>query len=154
EWTLAWTETHPSEVPFVLAWRRQGDVRGVLPLVRFDHGPLKMLRFPGARRADWIEPACIHSDEAEMAQHCAAYLGRETDWHVLRMDRLDEGSAWPAAVGDSPQLATAPVRRRDVLPYIEFDERGYEGYLADRSRHFRSKLGNRRRRLERDHGLR
>ena len=47
----------------------------------------------------------------------------------------------------------APRGGVDVLPYIGFDDDGYEGYLAGRSRNFRSQLGRRRRTLERDHGL-
>ncbi|MFN8163982.1 MAG: GNAT family N-acetyltransferase [Solirubrobacterales bacterium] len=155
EWMFAWLRSHPSESEFALAWRRNGELRGVLPLVRASKGPLKILRFAGARRADWVTPACRPGDEGEMARACAAFLDRERSWHVLRIDRLDEDSAWPEALrGRGPNtIAVAPRRRRDVLPYVEFDQRGYDGYLADRSRNFRSQLGRRRRRLERDHGL-
>jgi CelD/BcsL family acetyltransferase involved in cellulose biosynthesis len=156
EWARAWLETHPAEACFAIAWRRDGELRGVLPLVLARRGPAKVLRFAGARRADWVSPACRPEDEAEMAIACAELLGRERRaWHAIRFDRLDEGSTWPQAIRDlkGGALAAAPPRRRDVLPYIEFDERGFEGYLADRSRNFRSQLGRRRRKLERDHGL-
>ncbi len=155
EWMLAWLRSNPAESPFALAWHREGELRGVLPLVRVSSGPATVLRFAGARRADWVTPACRPEEEAEMAGACAAFLGGERGWHLLRFDRLDEEATWPAAVRDQGggALGTGTARRRDVLPYIEFDERGYEGYLADRSRNFRSQLGRRRRRLEKDHGL-
>jgi CelD/BcsL family acetyltransferase involved in cellulose biosynthesis len=154
EWMAAWLSTHPAEEPFAIAWRPDGELRGVLPLVRARSGPVRVLRFAGARRADWVTPACRAQDEEAMAIACGELLGRERGWGALRFDRLDEDSAWPAALrAVKGPLAVAPPRRRDVLPYIEFDERGYEGYLADRSRNFRSQLGRRRRKLERDHGL-
>jgi CelD/BcsL family acetyltransferase involved in cellulose biosynthesis len=154
EWMLAWLASNPAESPFALAWQRGGELAGVLPLVRVSRGPARVLRFAGARRADWVTPACWPQDEAEMARACASFLGGEGGWHLLRFDRLDDGSSWPAAIGAEPGgLGRGHERRRDVLPYIKFAERGYEGYLAERSRNFRSQLGRRRRRLERDHGL-
>jgi CelD/BcsL family acetyltransferase involved in cellulose biosynthesis len=156
EWMGAWLQSHPEESPSAIAWHRGGELRGVLPLVRARSGPLGVLRFAGARRADWVSPACRPGDEAEMAVACAELLGeRRQGWQAIRFDRLEEGSAWPQALRElnGSALAVAPPRRRDALPYIEFDERGYEGYLADRSRNFRSQLGRRRRKLERDHGL-
>jgi CelD/BcsL family acetyltransferase involved in cellulose biosynthesis len=154
DWMLAWLHANPDEIPFALAWREGGELRGVLPLVRVSRGPASTLRFAGARRADWVTPACREADEAGMASACAEFLAREGGWHLLRFDRLDEDSSWPAAIGQpAPAAIAGTVRRRDVLPYVEFDERGFDGYLADRSRNFRSQLGRRRRRLERDHGL-
>jgi CelD/BcsL family acetyltransferase involved in cellulose biosynthesis len=155
DWTLAWSQSHPAELPLALAWRSGGELRGVLPLVRASRGPVKLLEFAGARRADWVTPACRPQDEAEMASACAEFLARQGGWHALRLDRLDEESSWPAAIerAEPAAIAAGTERRRDVLPYIEFDERGFEGYLADRSRNFRSQLGRRRRKLERDHGL-
>ena len=92
-----------------------------------------------------------------MAAACAELLKRERGaWQLLRLDRIDADSAWPQALwvaGAEGSIAPARPRRTDVLPFIRFDEDGYEGYLAGRSRNFRSQLGRRRRKLERDHGL-
>ena len=58
------------------------------------------------------------------------------------------------ARGACRDAGSAATRGRDdVLPFIDFGEGGYEGYLAARSRNFRSQLGRRRRKLEREHGL-
>jgi CelD/BcsL family acetyltransferase involved in cellulose biosynthesis len=154
EWCQAWLATHPEERPFVVLWHRQGELRGVLPLVAVREGGARLLRFAGARRGDWFTPACEPVDEAEMGAAVAALLERERgSWSLLRLDRIDAASAWAQALWESGPIAPARSRREDVLPYIEFGEDGYEGYLAARSRNFRSQLGRRRRKLEKEHEL-
>lgn len=157
EWFAAWLAATPDEEPFAIVWRREGEVRGVLPLVRVRKNGAWLLRFAGARRGDWFTPACRLEDEAEMAASCAALLRRRRrDWQLIRLDRVDRASAWPAALwAEGIETAIAPTRERrtDALPYIAFEEGGYEAYLAARSRNFRSQLGRRRRKLEREHGL-
>ncbi|HET9676934.1 MAG TPA: GNAT family N-acetyltransferase, partial [Solirubrobacterales bacterium] len=150
EWFAVATELIAEDEPHAIAWRVDGELRGVLPLVSTRRGPLRVLRFPNSRRGDWFGPACSPEDEAAMGADCGALLASEAgSWNAFVLNRIDAGSAWPGALG----LRTAPQRRSDVLPFIAFDERGYEGYMADRSRNFRSQLGRRRRKLERDHGL-
>jgi CelD/BcsL family acetyltransferase involved in cellulose biosynthesis len=154
EWTAAWLASHPADAAFVLAWRPGGELRGVLPLVASRRGPARMLRFAGGRRADWVSAACAAADEGEMAAACTEFLRGRRDWHGLVIDRLEGGSAWTAALACGTEGGVgASYRRRDVLPYIEFPEDGYEGYLAARSRNFRSQLGRRRRKLENEHEL-
>jgi CelD/BcsL family acetyltransferase involved in cellulose biosynthesis len=152
EWSRIAAATYPDEAPATIVWRRGEEVRGVLPLVAAGRGPLALLRFPAARRADWTGPACRAEDEAAMGAAVSELLTES--WGprgALRLDRLDLDSAWPAALGGAGLATTAG--REDVLPFIAFDETGYEGYLAARSRNFRSQLGRRRRKLEREHGL-
>lgn len=157
EWFRAWLATHPEEEPFAIVWRRAGEVRGVLPLVRVRKNGARLLRFAGARRGDWFTPACRLEDEAEMATACAALLRAERRrWQLIRLDRIDRESSWPQALwaeGVETALAATRERRSDQLPYVDFEEGGYEGYLAGRSRNFRSQLGRRRRKLESEHGL-
>jgi CelD/BcsL family acetyltransferase involved in cellulose biosynthesis len=157
EWFAAWLAATPEEEPFAIVWRRRGEVRGVLPLVRVRRNGARLLRFAGARRGDWFTPACRLEDEAEMAAACADLLGhRRREWQLIRCDRIDRASAWPEALwaeGIETPIAPTRERRTDSLPYIDFGEGGYEAYLAGRSRNFRSQLGRRRRKLEREHGL-
>ncbi|HSK49753.1 MAG TPA: GNAT family N-acetyltransferase [Solirubrobacterales bacterium] len=150
EWTLAWHESQAEERPFTLLWTQEGELRGVLPLARPRRGPL---HFAGARRGDWFTPACAPADEEAMARDCAQLLGREGGGRLLRLDRVDTAGAWPQALwaAGSP-LAPARARRRDTLPFVDLGA-GWDGYLAGRSRNFRSQLGRRRRKLEREHGL-
>jgi CelD/BcsL family acetyltransferase involved in cellulose biosynthesis len=154
EWTRAWLRSHPADSPFVLAWRRDGELAGVLPLIASRKGPAKLLRFAGGRRADWVTPACAVDDEAEMVGALAEHLGGRGDWDGFTVDRLDEDSTWPRVLAEGRGVGlTVTRRRRDVLPYVRFGVGGYEEYLAGRSRNFRSQLGRRRRKLEREHGL-
>jgi CelD/BcsL family acetyltransferase involved in cellulose biosynthesis len=157
EWFRAWLGTFAGEEPFALVWRRDGEVRGVLPLVRVRSRGVKVLRFAGARRGDWFTPACRREDEAKMAAACAGLLKeRRREWGLLAFDRIDRESAWPQALwAEGVEAAVAPARERraDTLPFIAFEEGGYESYLAARSRNFRSQLGRRRRKLEKEHGL-
>lgn len=156
EWYAAWLAANPDEEAFAIVWRPEGEVRGVLPLVRAGRGPLRTLRFAGARRGDWFTPACAREDEPAMAAACAALLKGERGGWQLRLDRIDVDSAWPQALwAGTARSAIVPARprRTDVLPYIAFEEGGFDAYLAGRSRNFRSQLGRRRRKLEREHGL-
>jgi CelD/BcsL family acetyltransferase involved in cellulose biosynthesis len=158
EWFRAWTEAYPGEEPFPIAWRVEGELRGVLPLVRVrGRSGVCLLRFAGARRGDWFLPVCDPPDAPAMAAACAQLLRRERRrWTLLRLDRLDVDGSWPAALwagGTAPAVAAAGWRRTDVLPFIAFDEGGFDGYLQTRSRNLRSQLGRRRRKLEREHRL-
>lgn len=157
EWYRAWLRANPAEEPFAIAWRREGELCGVLPLVRVAKRTFALLRFAGARRGDWFTPACDSADEPAMAAACATFLRREKGaWGLLRLDRVDRQSSWPQALwaqGVGASVAPAQVRRTDTLPFIEFDDGGYDEYLAGRSRNFRSQLGRRRRKLEGEHGL-
>jgi CelD/BcsL family acetyltransferase involved in cellulose biosynthesis len=157
EWFRAWLRANPAEEPFAIVWRVDSEVRGVLPLVRVAKGSIHLLRFAGARRGDWFTPACGIEDEPAMAVACGRLLRRERRaWQLLRLDRVDHDSTWPQALwaaGAKGSIAPARPRRTDSLPYIAFDGSGYDGYLAGRSRNFRSQLGRRRRKLEGEHGL-
>jgi CelD/BcsL family acetyltransferase involved in cellulose biosynthesis len=154
EWSSAWLASHPDEKPFVVLWRRGEELRGVLPLVRARRGPLRVLRPVGARRVDWFTPACERGDEAAMGRDCTRLLsGEARRWDLLALNRVDPDSGWPQALWEEGGIAPARHRRTDVLPYVSFDEGGYEGYLASRSRNFRSQLKRRRRKLEEEHGL-
>ena len=155
EWFAVATELIAGDEPHAIAWRSGEELRGVLPLVSSRRGPLRVLRFPNARRGDWFGLACEPEDEAAMAAACAQHLAAEAgSWNAMVLNRLDGDSAWSRALAAGGGTLPAASRLRgDVLPYIAFDGRGYDGYLADRSRNFRSQLGRRRRKLERDHGL-
>lgn len=155
EWLQVATAHIPEEDPHAIGWWVGEELRGVLPLVSASRGPATVLRFPNSHRGDWFGPACRTEDEAAMAADCAALLEAERrSWNALQLNRVELASAWPQALlRPGGKLRLAPRRRLDVLPFIELGADGYEGYLASRSRNFRSQLGRRRRKLEREHGL-
>jgi CelD/BcsL family acetyltransferase involved in cellulose biosynthesis len=156
EWYRAWQLAAPAETPFVLVWRRDEEVRGVLPLVQDRTGPLRRLRFAGSRLGDWFTPACRPEDEEAMAVACAAFLGEHRgEWQLLEMTRIDAGSAWPAALWEAggARLGSTRPNRADPLPFIGFGEDGFAGYMAAKSGNFRHHMRRHRRKLEREHGL-
>ena len=156
DWYLAWLAAFAAEEPFLITWGR-GEAEGLLPLVRVRIGPLKVLRFAGAQRGDWFSPLCPPGREDEMSAACGDLLRRRRDWHLFFLDRIDSGSdtgsapSWLGALGAG--MRTPRRRGREVLPFIGFGGGGYEEYLASRSRNFRSQIGRRRRKLERERGL-
>jgi CelD/BcsL family acetyltransferase involved in cellulose biosynthesis len=154
EWYGAWLEAKPDDRPFILVWRDR-DIRGLLPLVHSNEGR-GLLRPAGAAYADWFTPVCAERDEQELAAACArALAARHGDWKTLRLDRVLTSSAWPDALANgSPRRGAVaePLEPPRPLPYVELAG-GYDGWLASRSRNFRSQLGGRRRRLEREHDV-
>ncbi len=156
EWLDAWEEG-AGEQPHLLVWRRSADgpVGGVLPLVVGRRGPLRMLRFPGADNGDWFGAACAPEDEADaIAAWLRALREGERSWDVLRLDRVESPGAWREGIAALwGERGPRVPRADDVLPFIELGEGGYEGWLSSRSRNFRSQLGRRRRKAERDHEL-
>lgn len=156
EWYFAWLESHPEEEPFLIVWPGGGgELRGVLPLTRTKLGPLSQIGFAGVERSDWLTLACAPEDEEAMAAGAGELLRRlRAEWHLLFLQRLDAGPSGAGRPRWLDALASHARRRRgDVLPFIAFDEGGFPGYLAGRSRNFRSQLGRRRRKLERECGM-
>jgi CelD/BcsL family acetyltransferase involved in cellulose biosynthesis len=151
EWFEAWHDP-AAERPWVLLWRRRpgGEVDAVLPLVLADDGMTRSLRFPGGDNGDWFGIACDTEDEPDAIGAClAAVRSRASEWDLLRLDRIEDQGAWSGAGGGRPGLRA--FRPPDVLPFLIFGEGGYEGWLSSRSRNFRSQLGRRRRRAQREH---
>lgn len=159
EWFGVWLTMHPRARPFVLVCRDEDAmVVGVLPLVISRHGPIRIVRFAGARLGDCYSAACQPADEMHVAEACAAVLAAHADeWHVLALDRLDREAAWPERLDEGwpgRGVHVSRWREHDVLPFVEFGSAGYDGYLASRSRHFRSSLRRYRRRLEERYSVR
>jgi len=153
EWFDAWHDPD-SETPWVVVWKRPGgEVGAVLPLLASRGRFARSLRFPGADNGDWFGIACDPDEEGDAVTACLAALRERTrEWDLLHLDRVEDKGAWSAvAAQGGPGLH--PLRSPDVLPFLAFGGGGYEGWLASRSRNFRSQLGRRRRRVERDHEL-
>jgi CelD/BcsL family acetyltransferase involved in cellulose biosynthesis len=150
EWLESWHDPEQGAA-WAVVWRRSGDeVAAVLPLL-LTHGLTRDLRFPGGDNGDWFGIACDPADESEALAACfGALRERSREWDVLRLDRVEGEGSW---AGADPGGGLQPLRSPDVLPFLSFGDGGYEEWLASRSRNFRSQLGRRRRRAERDHEL-
>jgi CelD/BcsL family acetyltransferase involved in cellulose biosynthesis len=150
EWVEACVAGGAASDPLVLLARDDaGGYSGFLAVERSRIGPLRVLRLPGHRLADWYEPACSRAVERPFLEGCAGALA-ELDHSVLALDRW-AGQVEPLARDGA--LRARPARPDDVLPFAELGSGGWEEYLAGRSRNFRSQLGRRRRKLEREREL-
>lgn len=149
EWSAAWREA-AGEESRVAIWRDPtGAVRAAVPLSSAGRRPRRQLRFPGHRNGDWYGIACAEADQPEaLAALLGAIAPGTGSCDLLRLERVS-----PELAASARQLAgsaAVALRPPDVLPFIELDD-GFEGWLASRSRNFRSQLGRRRRRAEREH---
>jgi CelD/BcsL family acetyltransferase involved in cellulose biosynthesis len=153
EWLAAWLETHPEERP-VLGVARDGNnaVCGVLGLVRTRRLGARALTAPGG--SDYMDPPVRLGAELELAEAWGHALAQIKDsWDVVALDRVIAGSAWGARVavgmrGSGARLVS--LEEKAILPSVDLSH-GYDAWLAGRSRNFRSQVGRRRRRLEREH---
>lgn len=102
---------------------------------------LRVARFIGHGAGDQLGPVCGPEDTAcvELLPRSAGVLG----WHMLLAERLPGESGWGSALGGR-------VLRREGNPVIDLAGLDWDGYLATRSRNFRSQLRRRERALLRE----
>ena len=120
-----------------------GALRALWPLAVRRRGPVKLLRQLGHGPADELGPVCAPADR-EAAGRALREARRALPASLMLAERLPSDVDWAAALGARPLVAEASP----VLPTggVPFDE-----YLKGRSGSFRSQVGRRRRKLEREH---
>lgn len=154
EWARAWLRHYGERArPMLIAARGPGG--GVLPLARSSGAWPRTVRFAGANLGDHFQPACAEEREAELASQAAELLRDQAEGAAIVLDNVEEEAAWWRALasGGGRRLAVLTYRRF-TLPLARLAGTSWEGFLADRSRNFRSQVRRRRRRLEREHALR
>jgi CelD/BcsL family acetyltransferase involved in cellulose biosynthesis len=157
EWLFAWRRHYGSGAKLaVAAVRRRDALVGVVPLARARVRRGGTLRFCGANLADHLHPVAQdeHAD-AEVAAAAGARLGGPASaWTAIVLDNVDVGAEWVRAMTSaSPSVASLTTSRQSVLPYVALPG-AWEEYLVSRSRNFRSEIGRKLRRLEREHEVR
>jgi CelD/BcsL family acetyltransferase involved in cellulose biosynthesis len=148
EWFAAWRRVYGDDAgePAIAAdTGPDGSLRGLMPFVRTG----RRLRFAGASLGDRFGPVAGTADEERVAAAAAGALEKR-DYLVL--DHVDRGASWPGAIEAEAGLRRV-TGRSDVLPSIALDGLDWEGFLAGRSRNFRSQIRSKERRLARDHEL-
>ena len=147
EWYSTWMRHYGAmaEPQIVSVAAADGGLLGLLPLV----AERKRLRFAGANLGDHFGPLAREGHELEVAAAAAGRLGG--DRHLI-LDHVDRSADWlTAMVGPSRSLRSI-VSRVDVLPHIDLAGKSWDDYMDARSRNFRSQLGRKLRKLEREHG--
>ena len=150
EWAAAWwRHMGTGREPLVEAVRGDGgEVTAILPLCIAREGGARVARFVGHGPADELGPVCAPSDMEGAAESLRRLLRRESArWDVFTGDNMPAAGAW----GDRLE---ARVRQRESSPVIELGGRGFEAFLAARSRNFRDQVRRRERKLGREHELR
>jgi CelD/BcsL family acetyltransferase involved in cellulose biosynthesis len=156
EWFDASLATYgDSATPFVAILRGQGEaVEAIAPLVREGEGARAAIRFAGSSLGDLFFPAAIdESKRNELSEKLGKELVRRRDWGALVLENVPEDAAWVDAFSAAGLKATRLPHRDEVLPRASMGGIDWDGFLAARSRNFRSQLGRKQRGLERDHDV-
>ena len=159
EWYLAALNIlHGGAAPAVAVMRGgDGAVRGVFPLVDLGTSrDRRLISFPATRFGDIFHPVAEQQDEVEVAAAVAPVLARHVGARCrLDLGRVGVGAGWWRELARAwPGRMTVVPQPEEVLPYIALDGFDWQGYLATRSRQFRSQLKRKMRSLERDHEVR
>ena len=141
EWAaLWWRHFGDGRAAVIPAHDEDGRLAALIPLY-LSRGPLRIARFIGHGPGDQLGPVCGPADSA-----CAELLpgtSKELGWHVLLAERLPAETGWGRSLGGR-------VLRREGNPVIDLEGVDWDGYLAERSRNFRSQLRRRERALLRE----
>jgi CelD/BcsL family acetyltransferase involved in cellulose biosynthesis len=158
EWFSAALASYPEDTsPFLAVLiNESGVLKGVAPLVRTGAGGRAVIRFGGANLGDLFTLLAADGQaERELVSGLGRELGSRRDWGSLVLENVPDGSGWVDALARSGKLAATRLRHRDeVLPYADLSGASWEDFLASKSRNFRSQLGRKQRKLERDHDVR
>lgn len=132
--------------PLLLGARDAGGALRVLwPLHVQRRGPVRIVRQLGHGPADELGPVCAPEDR-EAAGRALRAARRALPAPLMLADRLPSDVDWSAALGARPLVAEAS-------PVLPTGGRPFDEYLKSRSSSFRSQVGRRRRRLEREHDV-
>lgn len=151
EWFSAALEPSARKPCVPVVRDRGGQLVGLLPLTLERRQRLSVLAFAGGGLGDVFHAVSSRDREEDVLTAVARDLARRRGWAALALARV-EGECWARAF----EVAGLRVGhdRLDELPSIEFDGRTWDDYLAERSGSLRRELGQKRRRLERDHAVR
>ena len=144
EWASTWWRHFGQDRPLHLTVVRRGtEPVGLLPLYRWQRGPVAVLRFVGHGPADELGPVGDPDDAVPLARALRRSLHR-LDADLLLAEQLPRGQDWGALLGGR-RLA------EEASPLVRFDAGGWEAYLRARSGNFREQVRRRARKLAREH---
>src|SRR4051812_47803822 len=132
EWARAWWPHFGQGTPLLAVNRdNEGAATALVPLELRRRGPLRVARFVGHGPADELGPIG--------AMDALVELQGERHWDVLLAERLPPGAG--AEKLDGRTLL------REPSPIVEAPDGGFEGFLAGRSRNFRSQVRRKEKKL-------
>jgi CelD/BcsL family acetyltransferase involved in cellulose biosynthesis len=144
EWASTWWRHFGHGRPLHLVVVRRGtEPVGLLPLYRWEKGPMTVLRFLGHGPADELGPVGDPDDGVPLIRSLRRSLHR-LDADLLLAEQLPRVQDWGALLGGRRLV-------EEASPVVRFDAGGWEGYLRARSANFREQLRRRARKLAREH---
>jgi CelD/BcsL family acetyltransferase involved in cellulose biosynthesis len=145
EWAEAWWRHFGAGEPFLaLARGEDGEPAALVAVELRRRGPLRVARFVGHGPSDELGPISASGDRRGAEALLELHSGSERRWDVLLAERMPPG-AGAERLGGRTLL-------REASPIVEGPEGGFEGFLASRSRNFRSQVRRKERKL-RERGL-
>jgi CelD/BcsL family acetyltransferase involved in cellulose biosynthesis len=150
EWYFSYLDHTAEAHPFAVVVREGAELLLLLTLVR-EGG---MLRFAGGRLGDCFRPLLAAGTGAQVLGTGLACLAEaSSEWRLACFDRVEAEDLGPLASALKRAGANVATTGLDALPTVDLTGRTWDGYLAERSRNFRSELGRKERGLARDYGL-
>lgn len=135
--------------PVVIAVRSpEGELRGVLPLVRRTHGPLRTLAFPADDLGDTYTMLAAPGADREAVGRLAGAALRASGlrWDTIALAYVDPGADWlrgfTAGLGGVAVLTRSTV----VRPYVDLSAGDWTAFLAGLKRTDRKETRRRERR--------
>ncbi|UUX94803.1 GNAT family N-acetyltransferase [Aquabacterium sp. J223] len=156
-WHVAWwTAFGDGGQPHVLAFRDAGRLIGVMPLMRYRDRlrglPARVLGSYNNEHASRTGLLAERGHEVALGRALAHHLKTcAGEWDVLMLRQLPAGTAWlrsfvdACAVNRLAAFGPTPGIGKCVLSLTE----GWSGFMSGKSRHFRRRLKENERRLER-----
>lgn len=154
-WMLAWWDhvRPPRSILLVIPVTQGADLIGVLPLYGVPRalGSLDV-RFLGTGHR--VAPLARPGAEADVARAGVSALVDHAPPTVLRLDRFDGGSSWPALLQTAwpGRVPARAVEFTEQAPVVPMSSEGFEEWLAGKSGNFRQQMRAARRRVIRDGG--
>jgi CelD/BcsL family acetyltransferase involved in cellulose biosynthesis len=142
EWATAWwSHFGDDSVPLLARCRAGGRTLGVLPMYAWQRRGLRVVRLIGHGPADELGPLCALEDRAAAA-HAIKLVLDEVRCDIFLAEQLRAEEQWRERLG-------ASVRGSEPSPKLRLDGRGWDEFLANRSKNFRGQVRRRERALER-----
>lgn len=148
EWYAAYLGVAGDAEPFVLVVGDGKDPQLLLPLVRRGDA----LRFAAASVGDRFGPLLrAGAGPQALDDACEALLQAAPKWRLAWLERVDGSLAADMSQSLRRSGARLTITDTATLPTLDVHGLTWDGYLAARSRNFRSELKRKERALERSH---
>jgi CelD/BcsL family acetyltransferase involved in cellulose biosynthesis len=151
EWADAWYRNIGSgagvRLAVAVAKRPTGEPAAILPLAVTRRGPLRLVRFVGAGPADELGPVCAPQDRSDAAAALRRHVSR-----TLAGSGLFLGEQMWGEHGFASALGGTVVRRLGN-PVLPIAGRSFDEFLASRRKHFRDRVRQSERKLQRAYAV-